>query len=47
MNPDTEFDASGPDPAVAALINEHVRKAIESLRCDHHFPGRASFRIDG
>jgi hypothetical protein len=42
-----EFDATGADPEVTALIEQHVRKATEALRCPHHFPGRVSFRVDG
>ena len=41
-----EFDCSGADPAVAAIIEEHVREATEALRCSRHFPGRVSFRVD-
>jgi hypothetical protein len=41
-----EFDASGADPEVTALIEQHVRKATEALRCPHHFPGRVSFQVD-
>jgi hypothetical protein len=37
-----EFYSSGADPEVAALIEEHVRKATEALRCSQHFPGRVS-----
>jgi hypothetical protein len=47
MTPDIEFDGIGADPAVAALIEGHVRKATEALRCVHHFPGRVSIRVDG
>jgi hypothetical protein len=41
-----EFEATGADPAVARLIEEHVRKALRELCCPHHFPGRVSFRVD-
>ena len=47
MSPEIEFDGSGADPAVAAFVEGHVRKAIEALCCTHDFPGRVSFRVDG
>jgi hypothetical protein len=47
VNPEIEFDGSGADPVVAAFIEGHVRKAIETLCCTHDFPGRVSFRVDG
>jgi hypothetical protein len=47
MTPDIEFDGSGADPAVAALVERHVRKAIEAMCCTHDFPGRVSLRVDG
>jgi hypothetical protein len=47
VNPEIEFDGSSADPAVAGLIEGHVKKATEALRCVHHFPGSVSFRVDG
>jgi hypothetical protein len=41
-----EFEVTGADPAVARLIEEHVRKAIQKLYCPHHFPGRVSIQVD-
>lgn len=42
-----EFANSSADKDVATALEQQVRKATEPLRCSHHFPGRASFRIDG
>ena len=46
VNPEIEFDGSSADPAVAAFIEGHVRKAMEALCCSRHFPGRVSFQVD-
>lgn len=42
-----EFDGTEADGRIAALIEHDVRKATESLRCPHHFPGRFAIRVDG
>jgi hypothetical protein len=41
-----EFEANVADPAVARLIEKHVRKATQALRCPHHFPRSVSFQVD-
>jgi hypothetical protein len=41
-----QFDGSGADRAVAALIEQHVRNATEALSCSRHSPGRVSFPVD-
>jgi hypothetical protein len=46
VTPEIEFDGSGADPAVAGLIEGHVKKATEALRCVHHFSGSISIRVD-
>jgi hypothetical protein len=46
VNPEIEFDGSGADPVVAGLIEGHVKKATEALRCVHHFSGSISIRVD-
>ena len=47
VTPNIEFDGSEANAAVAALIEQSVRKVVEALRCVHHFPGRVSIRVDG
>jgi len=41
-----EFDGNGADEDVGAVIEQQLRKAVESLRCQQHFPGRVSFYVD-
>lgn len=41
-----EFFGSGAEKDVAAVIEQQLKKAVESLRCPSHLPGRVSFRAD-
>jgi len=41
-----EFYGSDAEKDAAAVIEQQLKKAAESLRCASHFPGRASFRVD-
>ena len=41
-----DFYASGAENDVAAVIEQQLKKAVESLRCPSHLPGRVSFRVN-